>query len=73
MLLQVRSMTDATRLKGILSQSGVRGKIIQTPGRVRNGGCNFSIQIQSSDLSKAEKIAKNVNIPILSVFGSDSR
>lgn len=73
MLLQVRSMTDATRLKGILFQSGVHGKIIQTPGKIRNAGCNFSIQIQSKDLSKAEKTAKNANIPILSVFGSDSK
>lgn len=73
MLIQVRSMTDATRLNRILGQSGVRGKIIQTPGKNRNAGCNFSIQIQNSDLSKAEKAAKKADIPILSVIRSDGR
>jgi len=60
------------RLKQLLNHIKISAAVMQTPGRIQNGGCNFSLKIQDRSLSNAEKAARNAGIRILSVSGSDS-
>ncbi len=67
MNVQVRSMTEAVRIKQMLAAKGIPAKVIQTPLSMRQGGCGYSLQLQPQALEEAEKAAEKAKIRILSV------
>ncbi len=67
MNVQVRSMTEAVRIKQMLAAKGITAKVIQTPLSMRQGGCGYSLVIRPEALEEAEKAALATKSRILSV------
>ena len=67
MNVQVRSMTEAVRIKQMLAKKGIPSKVIQTPQSMRQGGCGYSLQIRPEALKEAELAAAAIGSRILSV------
>ena len=67
MSVQVRSMTEAVRIREMLLRKGISVKVIQTPAALRSGGCGYSLVIRPEDLSELEKAAEKIGSRILSL------
>ncbi len=70
MRIQVRSMTDAVRIKKVLATRKIGATVIQTAGANR-GGCGYALQVPDAALPAAEQAAKALGIQILGVLRSD--
>jgi len=70
MLIQVRSMTDAVRIKKILATRKIKAAVVQTAGANR-GGCGYALQVPDRALTAAEQAAQSLGIKILGVLRSD--
>ena len=71
MVIGVRSMTDAIRLKNLLAKKGIRGDIVQTAGAKSRGGCAYALQVPPAALSEAENTARLAGITLLGVRKGD--
>ena len=67
MNVQVRSMTEAVRIREILLKKGIPVKVIQTPLSMRQGGCGYSLVIKPESLAETERTAEEIGSRILSV------
>ncbi len=67
MNVQVRSMTEAVRIRNALMKKGIGAKVIQTPLSMRQGGCGYSLVIRPEALGETENTAAKAGIRILSV------
>lgn len=67
MNVQVRSMTEAVRIRERLLKKGIGVRVIQTPLSMRQGGCGYSLVISPEALSETERIALEIGSRILSV------
>ncbi len=71
MVIGVRSMTDAIRLKNLLTGKGIRAAIVQTAGEKLRGGCAYAVEVPSAALGEAERMAAGAGIMLLGVRRSE--
>ena len=66
--LVVSSVTTAQRLQKLCRDAGIAVSVLHTPQGLTDRGCSYSVVVKESDLSQAERLAKEHNLPIRQQF-----
>ena len=68
MIATVASYTSATRIKRILSSTGIYVSVIQTPHALTKDGCGYSLKFDEAYKDDIKKAADELNINIRAFY-----
>ncbi|MBR6719363.1 MAG: DUF3343 domain-containing protein [Clostridia bacterium] len=72
MLVILSSVTSAQRLKKQLAARNIASEIIQTPKRLSEGGCSYSLRLNKNYLSEVSSLASSLHISVKKIYQEES-
>lgn len=69
-LIMFNNSTNLMKAKELLRQNNIRSRTVRTPGRLKNGSCGYSLQINKG-FERAFDLIKSHNIRIIGVSAVD--